>query len=153
MRVSPSIYNDTITVINKLDAKDAALASDAYYPTVIRGCMWSDSTARTVDSSGTVAIATAHNVQIPERENYRPYREWSKAESRDEFFTVRNGDFIVKGEVTDPITSRSELNALVQSREPDAFQVQSFRDLTHGEGFNAEKRGWLRFAEVLSIEG
>lgn len=152
MRVSPEIYDSTITVINKLDAKDAALASDAYYKTVIKGCMWSDSSTRTVGTDGTVSIATVHNVQIPEMADYLPYREWIKPENRDDHFTVREGDYVVLGDVTEEVTP-STVRKVVAQYEPEAFQVQSFRDCTFGEGFNSSKTGWLRFAEVLSIEG
>lgn len=152
MRVSPEIYNSTITVINKLDAKDAALSQDAYYKTVLKGCMWSDSSTRTVGSDGTVSIATAHRVQIPEMENYLPYREWMQPENRDAKFTVREGDYVVFGEVTEAVTP-SNVRSIVKKFEPEAFQVQSFQDCTFGDGFNSSDKGWLRFAEVLSIEG
>lgn len=152
MRVSPDIYDYTVTIVNKLDAKDAALASDAYYKTVLHGVMWSDSTARTVGSDGTVSIATSHNVQLPDFENYLPYREWCKAENRQEHFTVREGDWVVLGEVAEEVTS-STIRKVMALYEPDAFQVQSFRDLTHASGLDYVNSGWLRFAEVLSIEG
>lgn len=152
MRVSPDIYDATVTLINKLDAKDAALASDAYYKTVLHGVMWSDSTTRTVGSDGTVSIATSHNVQLPDFERYLPYREWCKAENRQDCFTVREGDWVVLGEVAEEVTS-STVRKVVALYEPDAFQVQSFRDLTHDSGLAYANAGWLRFAEVLSIEG
>lgn len=152
MRVSPEIYDDTITVINKLDARDAALASDAYYKTVLTGCMWSDSSTRTVSTDGTVSIATSHRVQIPEHDKYLPYREWMKPENRDSHFTVREGDYIVFGDVTEDVTPSTVRN-IVKQYEPQAFQVQSFRDCTKGKGFNSSKKGFQRFAEVLSIEG
>lgn len=152
MRVSPEIYNSTITVINKLDAKDAALSQDAYYKTILAGCMWSDSSTRTVGSDGTVSIATSHRVQIPEMDNYMPYREWMQPENRDTKFTVREGDYVVLGEVTEAVTP-SNVRSIVKQFEPEAFQVQSFQDCTFGDGFNSSDTGWLRFAEVLSIEG
>lgn len=152
MRASSKIYDSTVTVINRVDAKDAALASDAYYKTVLSGVMWSDSTSRTVANDGTVSIATSHNVQLPDFERYLPYRDWCKAENRQDYFTVREGDWIVLGEVSEDVTS-STVRKVVALYEPDAFQVQSFRDLTHGSGLRYANAGWLRFAEVLSIEG
>lgn len=146
------IYDDTITVINKLDAKDSMLKQDAYYKTVLHHCMWSVRTTRTVQSDGTVNIATVHNVQIPESENYQPYREWKKAENRAESFTLRTGDYIVLGEVAEEITALT-LKSITKLYEPDAFQIQSFRDATKGNGFSHSKNGIMKFAEVYAVEG
>lgn len=146
------IYDDTITVINKLDAKDSMLKQDDYYKTVLHHCMWSVRTTRTVQSDGTVNIGTVHNVQIPESENYQPYREWKKAENRAESFTLRTGDYIVLGEVAEKITA-STLKSITKLYEPDAFQIQSFRDATKGNGFSHSTNGIMRFAEVYAVEG
>lgn len=148
-----AIYDDTITVINKLDAKDSALRQDVYYATVIPHCMWSVKTVRQVDSNGDVNIGTVHQVQIPESENYQPYREWKKdRDTRTEAFTLRTGDYIIKGEVTDDVTA-STIKAIVRDYEPDAFQIQTFRDATKGEGFEHSTDGIMRFTEVYYCEG
>lgn len=147
-----AIYDDTITVINRLDARDAALKQDVYYPTVIPHCMWSVRATRAVQDDGTVAVGTTHQVQIPESDAYIPYREWRKAENRDGFFTLRTGDYVVRGEVTDEVTAQS-LREIVRVYEPDAFQVQAFRDATKGAGFSHSNEGALRFAEVYYVEG
>lgn len=147
------IYNDTITVINKLDAKDAALKTDAYYKEVLHHCMWSVKSTRTVQSNGTVNIGTVHQVQIPESENYQPYRVWKNSDTRDDAFTIREGDYIVRGEVTEEIDTATTLKAVMKLYEPDVFQVQSFRDATKGEGFSHSTAGIMRFAEVYYVEG
>lgn len=145
-----AIYDDTITVINKLDAKDAALKKDMYYATVIKHCMWSSNVQRNVSDDGSVSVGVTHQVQIPESENYLPYREWRKAEKREDSFTIRQGDYIVLGTIDEEITP-SNLRELLNLYEPDAFQVQAFRDATKKEGFTHSKA--LRFAEVYYIEG
>lgn len=152
MRVSPEIYDSTVTLLNRLDAKDSALNQDAYYKTVLHDCMWNDSSTRTVGSDGTVSLSTTHQVQIPEMEYYLPYREWKKPENRDTHFTVKEGDYVILGEVTEDVTP-SNYRSVVKSYEPQAFQVQSFQDCTFGNGFSSSKSGWQRFAEVLSLEG
>lgn len=146
------IYDHTITVINKLDAKDSLLKKDAYYKTVIPHCMWAVRTTRTVQSDGTVNIGTVHSVQIPENADYMPYREWKNAPDRDERFTIRTGDYIVLGEVTEEITA-STIKPTVNLYEPDAFQVQTFRDATKGAGFTHSTKGIMRFTEPYVIEG
>lgn len=146
------IYDHTITVINKLDAKNSALKVDTYYKTVLNHCMWSTDEARAVQGDGTVKVGTVHKVQIPESENYLPYREWRKVENRNEAFTLRTGDYVVLGEVAEDITS-SNLKATMNLYEPDAFQIQSFRDATKGKGFDHSTQGIMRFAEVYYVEG
>lgn len=148
-----AIYDDTITIINKLDARDSLLKQDSYYKTVLEHCMWSVKNARTVTSDGTVKIAAVHQVQIPESENYMHYREWRKdANARETAFTLRTGDYVVRGEVTEEITA-STIKSIMNTYEPDAFQIQAFRDATKGNGFDHSTDGIMRFAEVYYVEG
>lgn len=147
-----TIYDDTVAVINKLDAKDSATKQDSYYVTVLHGCMWAVKMQRSVESDGTVVVRTVNQVQIPESENYLPYRDWRFAENRADAFTIRQGDYIIKGEVAEEI-SATNIKQVVKLYEPDAFQVQAFRDATKGSGFDHSTDGILRFAEVYYVEG
>lgn len=148
-----AIYDDTITVINKLDAKDAALKQDVYYKTVIEHCMYAVRSTRQVQSDGTVVIGTVHQVQIPESENYMPYRDWKGSrETRAEAFTLREGDYVILGEVEEAVDA-SNIRQIVRNFEPDAFQIQSFRDATKGDGFEHSTDGIMRFSEVYYVEG
>lgn len=125
------IYGEPITLINRLDAKHATLKQDVYYATIIHGCMWFEQFARATTSSGTVIPSTVHKVQIPEaaKANYKPYRDWRKEESREEFFTLRDGDYIIRGVVEEPITADT-VRTIVSDYEPDVFQVKAWRELT-----------------------
>lgn len=153
MRVNlGKIYDDTISIINKLDARDSALKQDSYFVTTLNHCMWGDKVNRTVQSDGTVNIATSHQVQIPEANNYMPYRDWKNAEARADSFTLRTGDYVIKGKVEEQVTA-SNVRSIVNKYEPDAFQIQAFRDATKGAGFEHSTSGALRFAEVYYIEG
>lgn len=143
------IYDDTISILNKLDARDSQSKTDEYFVTVIDHCMWSLVTTRTVESDGTVTIGTSHRVQIPENESYKPYKEWKIDK---EGFTIRAGDYVVKGEVTEDVTS-GNFRAIVKQYEPDAFEVQTFRDATKGKGFRHSVNGINRFIEPYIIEG
>lgn len=146
------IYDDTITVINKLDAKDSALKTDSYFVTTLEHCMWADRVTRNVGTDGTVQVATSHQVQIPEAENYLPYRDWRKAENRADSFTLRAGDYVIRGKVEEEITA-STIKNVVKLYEPDAFQIQAFRDATKGNGFDHSTEGIMRFTEVYYVEG
>lgn len=145
------VYDQTVTVINKLDAKDSSQKQDEYFKHVFNHCMWSLVTTRDVDINGVVTIGTSHRVQIAENVDYLPYKEWVNAD-HEKVFTVRAGDYVVLGEVTEEITA-STIRKVIPLYEPDAFQVQSFRDATKGEGFDHSTSGILRFIEPYVIEG
>lgn len=153
MRVNQDeFYNDTITILNKLDARDASLSEDVYYKTILTGCMWSEQSTRTVGSDGDVQIGTIFKIQIPEYSDYLPYKDWSKAENRDDHFTVSMGDYVIRGEVTEDITTNT-LKNIVRLYEPNACQVQHFRDLTDDNGITHALGGFRDFIEVLYVEG
>lgn len=154
MRADPSvIYCETVTLINRLDAKHALLKQDAYYATVIHGCMWSEQFENGTSSSGVVTPTTLHRVQIPKGAGtYMPYREWRKTEGREGAFTLRTGDYVVRGEVTEPVTA-ANIRTLVADYEPDAFQVRAWRDLNKPQRLHHSGRGVLRFAEGFMLEG
>lgn len=153
MRINADVlYDETLTVINRLDARDAGLESDEYRATVLHGCMWYSEATRSVQSDGTVIIGTVHKVQIPETADYAPYKQWSALEDRSGRFTLRSGDYVIKGEVSGVLTAAQAKRA-AKEHEPDAFQVQHFRDLTKAEGLTRSNVGLMRFAECYYIEG
>lgn len=147
-----AIYDERLTIVNRLDAKDAGAGQDAYVATVLDGCMWTQRIHRSVQSDGTVAVGSTTSAQVPEAASYVPYREWAKLPDRTGTFTVRHGDYVFRGEVGD-VADATALKALAASWEPDAFQVQHFRALVKGAGFEHPTSGVLRFAEVLYLEG
>lgn len=146
------IYDETVTIVNVADAKSAGTQYDVYQKHELSHCMWSIRTDRTVEADGTVSIGTTHVVQVPESEDYLPYREWLKLEDRSKKFTISAGDYVIRGSVPEEIDS-GNYRKVVAKYEPDAFEVQSFRDATKGAGFDHSTRGALRFAEPYIIEG
>ena len=124
-------YGEPITLINRLDAKHAALKEDVYYVTVIHGCMWSESSEVSTSSSGTVVPSTLHKVQIPAGSEtfYEKYRDWRELDSREGTFTLRNGDYVIRGIVDEPVTAAT-VRTIVSDYEPDVFQVRAWRPLT-----------------------
>lgn len=124
-------YDEVITLINKLDAKHATLKQDAYYPIVIHGCMWSEQFERIVGGDGKVLTGSVHKVQIPSESAlyYVPYREWKSMESREGYYTLRTGDYVVRGVVEGPITATT-VRTIISDYEPDAFAVKAWRELT-----------------------
>lgn len=146
------VYNEVITIINKIDAKDSEEKMDSFVKHQLEGCMWSIRTQREVQTDGTVTVGTSHIVQIPEDAEYLPYKEWVKLEDKNNNFTISAGDYVIKGIVEEDITA-SNIRSVVKKYEPDAFQVQMFRDATKGEGFEHSTAGIMRFVEPYIIEG
>lgn len=144
-----TIYNETLTVVNRLDAKDSEAKQDSYVKTVLTGCMWYAQATRTVQQDGTVRIGTVHRVQIPSSSEYKPYKEWAKDPKG---FTLRQGDYVVRGVVEEELEAATAKRILA-AYEPEVFQVQHFRDLSKGEGLFNTPEGILRFAECYYVEG
>jgi len=153
MRVDADSYLDqTLTIVNKLDAKDAALAADAYYKTVVSG-VWSAKSVRSVLGSGDVAVAATVIMQFADTSNYLPYREWSKAANRDSMWTLREGDYVVRGIVTEDVSTATALKKAMAAHEPDAVQVQSVHDKTRETGLSYGDAGVMRYATGVFAEG
>lgn len=95
---------ETITLINHYNEKH----EDKYQLTTIKGVYWHGSVAASLSDSGFKA-ANSFTVRIPKKSvsaTYIPASEWS-ADNHDGW-TLQEGDYIVKGEVSD-ITSPSDL--------------------------------------------
>lgn len=95
------LCTETITLISS--KVDADTGCDVYNATIIRGASWHCEIASTVDSSGLKA-ADKFNVRIPTDadfggKTYIPPNEYANADP-DRYFTLRNGDTIIRGAVT-----------------------------------------------------
>lgn len=153
MRIDTDSYLDqTITVINKLDAKDAAIAADAYYKTVVRG-VWSAKSLRTVLGTGDVIVAATVNMQFADASHYMPYSEWSKASNRDSMWTLREGDYVVRGIVAEDVSTATALKKAMAAHEPDAVQVKAIQDKTRETGIEYVDAGVMRYATGVFAEG
>lgn len=152
MRVElDELYSETITVFNRLGARESGAKADTYRATVLTGCVWSEKLTRSVDADGSVHIVKSYIVQVPEASaaNYLDPLHWIARPEGS--YTVRGGDFIARGEHPDepnPSNLRAYLNDV-----PDAFQVKAFRDLRGRYGLDYVPSGALRFAQALQVEG
>lgn len=97
------LCNDTVTVYNaRLDREQD---TTVYIPTVLSGVSWYGGTKATVDSSGLKA-ANQYTVRIPVDadsggKSYTEPGVYKAAKSVDGLFTLNEGDFIVKGALTE----------------------------------------------------
>ncbi len=95
------LCDETVTIISS--QVDDATGYDVYNATVIHGASWHCEIASTVDSSGLKA-ADKFNIRIPTDadfggKTYIPPNEYASADP-DGYFTLRNGDTIIRGAVT-----------------------------------------------------
>lgn len=145
------MYGQTVTVLNKLDARDSALKLDTWYKQVVTGALWSASITRSVSSDGTVGIGQSVKCHIANRAGYMPYDEWKAAENRDAYFTVRTGDYVILGEVAEDVTPQTVLQ-IVKAKGTDAMQVKAFRDL-RDDSVSYQRADFESIMETLYMEG
>lgn len=101
-----NIYSQKITILNKLKRTDSATGLDVWYKSVIEDAAWYKQVERSVTNS-SVYIGTFTKILIPFHNEFLPYEEWKKAGNPDTHFTISTGDYIVLGEVSEPITSNN----------------------------------------------
>lgn len=118
-------FDYTITVLNKLSAKDSATKLDVWKATVLHNCSWSGRAERNVQGN-TVSVGNVFVVRVPKSKDYHPYNEWK--DSMDGF-TFSTGDYIIRGEVTEEVTP-STVQSIVNAHKPEAFIVKLFQDNT-----------------------
>lgn len=118
-------FDYTITVLNKLAAKDSATKLDVWKSTVLHNCAWSGKAERSMDGNNAT-VGNVFVVRVPKSADYHPYNEWK--ETMDGF-TFSTGDYIIRGEVTEEVTP-STVQDIVNRHKPEAFIVKMFQDNT-----------------------
>ena len=128
-----NIYNQRITIINKLKRVDSKTGLDVWYKHTVDDVAWYTDSARSASSS-SVFIGTYITVLMPFNDKYMQYKKWKTGGNVDEYFTISNGDYIVLGDVEEDITA-SNVIAVMQKYEPDVCQVKHIQELH--DRFNA----------------
>ena len=101
-----NIYNQKITILNKLKRTDSLTGSDVWYKQVVTDAAWYKRSEKTVQGS-SVLIGTYVNVLIPFHTDYLPYTEWRLAGNPDDYFTMSVDDYIVLGDVEETVTANN----------------------------------------------
>lgn len=118
-------FDHTITVLNKLAARDSPTKLDLWKKTIIPNCAWTAQSVRSA-AGAEISIGGAFVVRVPETEHYRPYHNWKESL---EGVTFSTGDYIIKGEVEEEVTAQNVQN-VVNRHRPEAFELRYFRDNT-----------------------
>ena len=100
-----NIYNQTITILNKLRRTDTEDGSkDEWYKTVLTDAAWYTDSARSAGNHD-VYIGTYITILLPFHDEYYDYIEWKKLKDKSSAYTVSNGDYIIRGTVDEDITA------------------------------------------------
>lgn len=105
------IYNETITILNKLRRTDSSTGKDIWYKTVLHNVAWYTDSARSAGGSA-VYIGSYITVLIPFHDNYLPYIEWKLPGMQEGRYTISLSDYIIKGEVPENITADNIVKSL-----------------------------------------
>lgn len=106
-----NIYNQPITILNKLKRTDSSTNNDVWYKHYITDAAWYTNSEKTATST-SVYIGTYITVLIPFHDDYLPYDEWKEQGKQDTNFTISSGDYVVLGEVNDIITANNIIKVL-----------------------------------------
>ena len=106
-----NIYNQRVTILNKLKRTDSLTGADVWYKTVIEDAAWYTKAARTASGSG-VYIGTYITVLLPFHSNYKNYLDWVAENNRENYFTISENDYIVLGDVPEEITADNVVKTL-----------------------------------------
>jgi hypothetical protein len=122
-----SIYNQKITILNKLKATDNPDKVDTWQKTVVENASWYKRIERTVTSSGVV-LGSYITCLIPYNENYMEYDEWKSLTDKTGKYTMSSGDYLIKGEVEEEITSKNVVSVIKQYSS-NSCSVKQFQEL------------------------
>lgn len=132
-------FDYTITVLNKLRAKDSKTKIDIWKKTVLSDCFWSEKAVRTVQGT-SVSLGNSYIVRVPKNDNFKPYNKWKNGM---EGFTFSTGDYIILGEIGEETVTPNTIQTVVNKYRPNAFEIKIFKDNT----------GTIEAAEHYRIEG
>lgn len=97
-------WTSTITVCNKLSAKDNPDKVDKWYTTVLTDCFFKITLGQS--ANGTDVKKTRQAVcRIPKNAAYKPYDDW--VSNPDSGFTLSTGDYIFLGRLKTTITAEN----------------------------------------------
>lgn len=106
-----NIYNQTITILNKLKREHTESGKDEWYKTVLTDVAWYTDSARSAGNHD-VYIGTYITVLIPFHDEYVDYLDWKEMRDKDKFYTMSTGDYIINGLVPDEITADNIVKTL-----------------------------------------
>lgn len=150
------LLDGTVTVFNRICARDSGGGADRYRPLVLHPALWAETLARTTDADGTVHFKRTVKVQVPDgTATFKPYREWVSESVKGAtagVYTLSLHDYLMEGSVAvQGDMTRQEVIAAVEGRPH--CEVTAFRDLRNDGAVSAPEVGCLKYASVVYAEG
>ena len=105
------IYNQTITILNKLRKDDSVTGLDIWYKTILHDAAWYTDSARSAGANA-VFIGTYITVLIPFHDEFVPYLEWRELGNQEGHYTISTGDYVIRGVVSEDITANNIVKTL-----------------------------------------
>lgn len=145
------VLDKTVTVLNRVGAKDSGLEQDMYVARICSPAMWSERVSRTTDANGVALTVKTTVAQIPSSTmRYVPYTDFAKKRPADAV-TASTGDYVILGEVR-LSGNPTKKQVLAELQLYPHFEVHAFRDLSNSGGVEGGA-GMLKYANVLHLEG
>lgn len=119
-----NIYNQKVTILNKLKRSDSTNNIDEWHKMVISDAAWYAQVQRTVQNS-SVAIGSYIVCLIPYHKEFLAYSDWKQEGQQEGHYTISSGDYIVLGEIEEEVTA-SNVVSLMSKYEPNVCTVKHF---------------------------
>nr|DAU37950.1 MAG TPA: hypothetical protein [Caudoviricetes sp.] len=123
-----TIYNQRITILNKLKRADSLTNEDVWYKHVIDNAARYKKVERGASASSAI-INTYTQILIPFQTDtpYMAYSYWKLPGNQDDSFTLSTGDYIILGDVTETILA-SNIVKIIQQYGDLACQVKHYTE-------------------------
>lgn len=131
MEVSQLFTNANMTIYNIIPQKGTA--KETYKRTVVKDVFWNESREITTSENG-IKKEDIVRIMIPLeslnalKKEYKPPKAWLSTENKDNYYTFKHKDIIVKGIVKDEITTPKEL----EQKYDNVFAITSVSDNRYG---------------------
>lgn len=142
----------TVTIINKLRAKDNKTGKDIYYKKKLVDCFWSVKQL-SAQAGQTITHSDVVAVHIPKGQEfvYLTYDKW-KTQIED-CFTLSVDDYLIQGEVSEEVTPEN-ITDLLQRYAPNTCRIKHINDLTMPSDTLDHNGGFLlKYANMIYVEG
>lgn len=123
--------NADLTIYNKY--VDSATRTEKYQRTQIRGVLWENRKAANVLASGGNIAANQAHIYIPFQRgaNFMESGAWQALVTKTGYWTLQDGDFIVRGLVSDSITTSFTISDL-KAKYQDVLSIRSIDTMDMG---------------------
>lgn len=138
MNKYPFWWDKTVTIYNKIEDGSGRVS---WQPATLTGCFWRY--VNNVTYVNNVRMEVKQVIcRVPKKDNYLSLEDWLSTAEKTGYFTLRNGDIVILGEVSDEVDEytkgKHSTDLLKKYNDVNrAFRIETFVDDT-GDGLCAE---------------